>query len=228
MAILGNNLSNAGTPGYKQDVDAVGAFPKLMLARLNANGNSAGQVGPVGTGAGLREEKLDLAQGKLAETGKELDLALAGRGFFAVQTPDGVRYTRDGAFQRSPDGQLVTAKGYQVLGEGGPIALPEGPVSIAADGAVSVGGQQVGKLQVTDFPDGTQLDKAGDNLLAAQGGAAAQQVEVKQGLLEGSNFDAVNEMVDLMAASRAYQTSAQMLQITDGTLQQAVSDIGKV
>jgi flagellar basal body rod protein FlgG len=81
---------------------------------------------------------------------------------------------------------------------------------------------------VTDFPDGTQLDKAGSNLISAQGGAAAQRAEVKQGSLENSNFDAVNGMVDLMAASRAYQTSAQMLQITDGTLQQAVSDIGKV
>jgi flagellar basal-body rod protein FlgF len=140
MAILGNNLSNATTPGYKQDVDAVGAFPKLLLTRMNANGKPAGQVGGVGTGAGLRQEQLDLAQGQISQTGKELDVALAGRGFFAVQTPDGVRYTRDGSFQRSADGTLVSAQGYPVLGQGGPITLPAGAVTIDSHGAVSVAG----------------------------------------------------------------------------------------
>ncbi len=228
LGILGNNLANASTPGYKQDVDAVASFPQLLLSRIRDTGQSIGLVGPVGTGAGLREETLDLRQGHLVDTAKPLDLALVGPGFFAVQTPEGVRYTRDGSFSRDSNGQLVTAQGYPVLGETGPITLPDGDPVVKPDGTIAVNNQPVARLRLLDFPQGTELKKTGDNLLTADGATPATQASVSQFTLEASNFDPVNGMIDLMAASRAYETNQRLLQIQDQTLERAVNDVGRV
>ncbi len=228
MSIMGNNLSNSSTPGFKQDVASVGPFPRLLLSRLVDGGQVAARVGAVGTGAGLREVSLDLHQGMLAESGKDLDLALDGAGFFALQAPDGVRYTRAGSFSRDADGQLSSSHGYPVLGEGGPILLPNGPVRVQTDGTVYVGEERVSRVQVIDFPAGTQFRKTGSDLLQADGGTEVTTANVRQFSLEASNVDPVNLMVDLMSASRAYESSQRLLQIQDQTLERAVNDVGRV
>lgn len=228
MTMMANNLVNAGTPGYKQDLTSVGRFPQLMLSRVVDGGRSAGSIGTVGTGAGVRESIIDLNQGDLADSQHELDMAIIGPGFFVVETPDGPRYTRDGSFNRAPDGTLVSADGHPVLGEGGPIVLPLGEVSVYSDGSIEVDDAAVGRLQIVDFPPEARFEKLGNNLLFAEGATPLEDRTVRQFTLELSNVDSVQAMIELMAASRAYETSQRLIQIQDQTLERAVNDVGRL
>lgn len=226
IAAMANDLANSDTPGYKRDLGVIGAFPSLLLSRLS--GGASAPVGKVGTGAGVTEMRLDLGQGSLTDSPRDLDLAIMGRGFFVVQTPQGTRYTRDGNLSRAPDGRLVNARGHRVQGADGDIVLPDGPVSVRADGALLVAGQEVGRLQVVSFPEAASLKKEGLSLVQAQGATPTDEAQVVQFSLERSNVDSVQLMVDLMVASRTYETNQRVLQIQDETLQRAVTEVGRV
>ncbi len=222
---VSNNLANLNTPGYRQDVTSLRESPGLDISRL-----FDGQVTPLGAlGTGVATEigGIDLSQGPLLDTGNPLDLSISGPAFFAVQTPEGVRYTRDGSFSRSAEAILVNASGYPVLGEGGPIHLGDGDVVVNGDGTVLVGGQEVGRLLLTEFQPG-QLRKVGTNLFEAQGaGQAAANSAVNQGFLEMSNVDVAQAVVDMMAAARSYEASLRLLQMQDEILSKSVNDVGR-
>ena len=132
LDVVANNIANINTTGYKAD----GALFEEYLASGANTGSSSSRVSFV------RDRGLwhDMSQGAVEHTGNPLDIALDGKGFLAVQTPNGVRYTRNGALQVNPTGQLVTSDGYQVLGDGGPIVLQptDSRISISRDGSVSV------------------------------------------------------------------------------------------
>ncbi|MGE5554154.1 MAG: flagellar basal-body rod protein FlgF [Betaproteobacteria bacterium] len=234
--VIANNLANAATDGYKRDELVEESFPALLLRRFNDPAGPATLpagyppvVGPLNLGAVATETATDWAAGPLTETGNPLDLAIAGEGMFAVQTPNGVRYTRDGAFTRNGQGQLVTESGFPVLGEQGPLALGNGEVSVAPDGTVSVDGQMVGRLLVIRFPHGG-LVKEGGNLFAAA--AAGEPVDsettVQQGFVERSNVNTVREMIGLIASVRSYEANQRLIQMEDELLQKAVTEVGRV
>lgn len=231
--IIANNLANALTPGYKQDISAASDFSNFFIVEQGVDGpNVSAEVGSLGTGTELDDIRLDLTQGDLVETGNPLDLAISGPGYFVVQTPNGVRYTRDGSFYRDALGRLVKADGALVLGQNGPISVGDGDVLVEGDGAVVVDGELVDHLRIADFGPEMIMYKLGNNyFLPADTNAqelAPRGTVVNQGFLEQSNVDVTRAMVEMMAAMRSYEASQKMVQLQDQTLEQAVNDIARV
>jgi flagellar basal-body rod protein FlgG len=231
LGVVSNNVANAATPGYKQDrlPDEVGKSIDLMRYAVDAQGRPVGNI-TLGPKVGVSQ--LDLAPGPIQETSNPLDLAIAGSGFFAVQAADGsTRYTRDGGFHADANGALRARDGSAVLDDNSqPIVLPEGDVSVAADGSVQVGASNVAKLQVVDFAAGAQLSKVGNGMFSAPNGVQPQAtngVQLYQGYLEGSNVDMTESMVATMNLVRAYEANQKLLQMQDETLKSTVNEVGK-
>lgn len=224
---LSTNLANIDTPGYKQDESTIRDFQQLFLLRLGHG--QASPVGTLSTAVRWDQPRIDTAQGALVETGRSLDLAIAGTAFFAIQTPDGVEYTRDGRFQLDAQRRLVTADGYPVLGEQGPLVLPPGDVWVEPDGTVLVGDQVIGRLLLVEFPPETQFERGrGNRLRTAAAGTPSQTAGVSQGFLEAANVDLTKTLTDMLAATRSYQLAARTLQLADETLRLAVNSVGRV
>lgn len=224
---LSTNLANIDTPGYKQQDSTIRDFQQLFLLRL-----ADGQASPVGSlSATVRwdQPRVDTRQGALVETGRPLDLAIAGNAFFAVQTADGIEYTRDGRFQLDAQRRLVTAEGYPVLGEQGPLVLPPGDVWVEPDGTVLVGNQVIGRLLLVEFPEDTTFTPvAGNRYRTDAQGVPSQTAGVSQGFIEASNVDLTQTLTDMLAATRSYQLAARTLQLADETLRLAVNSVGRV
>lgn len=232
LSVVSNNLANSQTVGYKQDIVTDRHFQELQLALLHGrSGIGAGEdIGVLGTGPVASPPDLDLAQGALMETGYESDFAIGGPGFFVVQTANGLRYTREGSFERDANNQLVTLDGNLVMGEDGPITLPAGELLAAGDGTIAVDGRVAGRLRVVDFPASTMLRKEGANLIVTDDAAAvpATGMAVYQGYLESSNVDVTQSMVNLIELRHAYSMNARMMQLQDRIIDRSVNDVGRV
>ena len=206
-----SNLANAQTAGYRAEREF---FRSVLLDPLQGNSQLGATVNDFGVMGG---DHLDLAQGVLTPTGNALDLAIEGQGFFAVQTPGGVRYTRDGGFHRGRDGQLVTAAGEPVLSSlSRPIAVPPGEVTVGADGALSVSGGVVAMVGVYTFPQGTQLTPEGTNRYLPPPKVEASlstAANVHQGALEAANEDVIQGSLDLIVMQRQAETMQRALTI---------------
>ncbi len=224
---ISNNLSNATTPGYKAEIGTVEDFRDMLLNRIV--GDDAREVGSLSTAVRLDQPQIDLAQGALVDTGNALDLAIAGDAFFAVRTPDGVQYTRNGSFHLDAQRTLVTSDGLPVLGEDGPITVPEGEIYVDPDGTVRAGGQVAGRLQLIAFDPNAEVQPVGNGRYAIAGqGRPSATAGVSQGFLEQSNVDLTQQMVDMLSASRSYALAQQMFQISDDSLRMTVNDVGRV
>lgn len=226
LDVTANNIANADTTGFKVE--------SLMEAtKLGAPAKDYGVRGPaqfvLDTGVAR-----NFSQGELKKTGSPLDVAITGSGFFQVSTPQGTRYTRDGAFVVDPQGRLVTAQGDAVLDDGGgEIRLdPLQPSpTIATDGTISQGNLRVGRLGVVDFATPGVLSKSGDNLYANTSNAqpsAATKVQLHQGMLEGSNVKPIQEVANLIQISRAYEQVAQLISNVNDLSEQTINRLGKV
>ena len=201
-----SNLANAQTPGYRAEREY---FRSVLLGPDAFDSQLGGTVNDYGL---LGGDRLSMAQGALDQTGNPLDLAIEGQGFFAVETPNGLRYTRDGGFHRARSGQLVTAAGEPVLSaQGKPIPIPPGEVTVGADGAVSVAGGVVATVGVFTFPEGTELTPEGANRYVAPAGAKpalSKSAAVHQGAIEAANENVVEGTLDLIVMQR----QAEMMQ----------------
>lgn len=200
------NLANAQTPGYRAERE----YFRSALLGPDAVGSQLGQT--VNNYGLLGGDRLDMAQGSLVQTGNPLDLAVQGQGFFQVQTANGIRYTRDGSFQRSQTGQLITAKNEPVLSSTGqPIAIPPGEVSVGTNGVVSVAGGAVGTVGVFTFAPNVQLKAEGANRYIAPADATpvlSTDATVHQGSIESANQDVVQGTLNLIMMQR----QAEMMQ----------------
>jgi len=199
---IAHNLANASTAGYKR-----------LTCDLVSGTASAGTGGKSITD----RTTVDFTQGHLVQTGRPLDLALFGKGFFVLETPQGELFTRHGVFQANAQGQLVEASGRTVAGEGGPIVLPpdagEASIRVAADGRVFASGREVGRLRIVEFADPSVLTPAGLNAFRAPRTApqeAAAATTVQQGFQEASNVQIVDELVGLITATRAYEANVRV------------------
>src|SRR5271155_1929739 len=190
-----SNHANAQTAGYRAEREY---FRSVLLDPLDGDSQLGGTVNNFGV---LGGDHLDMGQGVLTATGNPLDLAIEGQGFFAVETPNGVRYTRDGSFHRTRDGRLVTAAGEPVLSSlKQPVPVPPGEVAVGADGALSVAGGTVANVGVFTFPAGTQLVPEGKNRYVAPAKAQpvlATTASIHQGALEAANQDVIQGSLDL-------------------------------
>ena len=243
MRVISNNLANVNTTGFKRDR---ASFEALAYQVVTAPGSASTAETKYATGlnlgTGVRVQgtaRID-TQGAMQTTGNALDMALDGNGYFQVQMPGGqLGYTRAGNFSRSPEGLMVTNEGYQVMPG---ITIPEGATSITvgSDGTVSatIPGQteasQIGQIQIAAFPNSAGLQAVGDNYLvetAASGavnlGIAGQdgRGNIRQGMLEGSNVNVVEELVDMIETQRAYEVNSKMIQATDEMMKNAAQTL---
>ena len=218
---IANDLANASTTGYKADRSSQASFGDLLLQ----NSATGATIGPLGLGAHIAEIRTDLSQGALRQTGEPLDVALSGDGFLAVQTPNGVRYTRDGELALGTNGQLVTSAGLPVLGTNGrPITIGgTDDLTIAPDGTVKDGNRVAGTIAVVSL---TGAQKQGDTLYTGTPGARPAGTQLVQGSLEGSGVDPVRTMVDMIASLRAFESSQRVIHAIDDTLGKAVTSVG--
>ncbi len=231
MDVVTNNLANATTAGYKEDTLLTRSFADMMVDRLNdpAIVGTPSEVGLLNTGIHVDMISTSFASGVLEETGRTADLALEGAGFFAVETPEGERYTRSGQFQVSASGELTTLNGNRVLGQNGPIRVSGEDFSVSGDGTVqSAAGSD--RLRLVSFADTGVLRKEGNGLYAAFGGTplADAGTRVRQGTLESSNVDMASQMVDMIEISRNHELNQRIVRMMDEKLGKSVSEIGRL
>lgn len=224
--IIADNMANVRTPGFKEELAGLRTFPSMLIER--AGTATPAVLGSLGTGVVVDPVTRLNLEGSLRSTGVRTDLALTGRGYFAVQTPQGVRYTRNGRFQLGANGILQTADGYPVVGLNGVIGPLTGNFTVGADGTVTDGGKTVGKIRMADIPAGA-LIREGDSLYASSRGTVpALGVGVHQGYLETSNVDVAGQMVDMISVMKSYEANQKVIQTEDSTLNKAVNEVGKV
>lgn len=230
LELVANNLANLGTAGYRGQE---ATFRSLLAGSGSVAWNPVNSaINDFGVLGGSR---LDLSSGNLNATGNPLDLGIAGKGFFVVQTDyqskQGVLYTRNGGFHRTPEGKIVTAQGDAVMGEQGPIALPNGAVAVSTDGTISVNGAVVAKLRLAEFSPRTNLTAAGNALYSAPEGSAlpAASTSIREGMLEDSNVSPVEAVVQLIAIQRNAEMMQRALTLFDSQFNQtAVQDLPRV
>lgn len=229
--VIANNLANVNTVGYKKDETVVKEFESMMLRRIN-DGPQEPEIGELGRGSIVDDIRTIPNQGSIRQTGNTYDLCIEGPGYFAVETPRGERYTRNGSFTRSIDGELVTMEGMRVLAEGGaPVLIPDGAVvTIGARGEITVDDEQVATLRFVEFEDPLSLLKEGENLYAAQENLRGRPATgmIAQGALEASNVNVVSEMIKMISAQRAYETNSKAVTTQDSLLDKAVNEVGRV
>lgn len=236
--VISNNLANINTAGFKR---SRANFQDLMYQQLTPAGseNSAGNQVPVGIqiGLGVRTAGVErvFLQGSYQNTGNALDLAIEGRGFFQVQLPNGeTAYTRGGSLSIDSLGQIVTQDGYPLQPA---LTVPADALSInvSADGTVSAvqpgnTTSVLGQVQLADFPNAGGLTSLGHSLFQESQGSGSPIIgtpgesglgTISQGTLEMSNVNAVEEMVNLIAAQRAYEMNSKAIQAADEMLQSA-------
>ncbi len=203
MAVIANNIANAETTGY-------GTEKMLFDDYLVPEGNKR----KVAFTQDYNTHR-NLEQGKMKQTGNQLDMAIMGKGYFVVDTPNGPRYTRAGNFQIDGNGILVTPEGYPVLGEGGEqiqFQEEDTKVEIREEGFIIVDGEDRGRIEVVDIPNEQLMEKVGKSLYKTdQAALPIENPVVAQGVLEGSNVEPVIEITDMMMTMRRVGNTSQFI-----------------
>lgn len=238
---ISNNLANVSTPGYKREGVTIESFPQMFLMQQGRPGYGKRLIlpgvpkiiGSMETGA-RANTFTDFAPGAVKETENPSDLSIIGPGFFSLSAPAGdnpdrVCYTRKGMFKVDPEGYL-TVNGYRVLGEAGAIQVGNGDFTVKPDGTVEAGGALVDKLKLVEFDDVAALRKESDGFFVNPGveGRAAGESTVRQGFLEMSNVNTVDQMIDLAKVTRAYEANQRLIQSHDEILSKAVNQVGSL
>lgn len=203
-----HNMANVNTVGYKRIVNS---FTK-SLAQQDLSGDDETSLADLAPA-------IDFSQGlSLQQTGRSLDVAMYGKGFFVVETADGPLYTRNGSLQINQNGQMVDSQGRIVSGEGGPITVPGdiavSQIHIGGDGSVGAADRKLGQIKMVSFSDEKKLEPAGDNCFKAPQSLTAvnaENVTVRQGYLESSNVNIVEELVDMIMVSRLYESNMKFM-----------------
>ncbi|SVB45165.1 uncharacterized protein METZ01_LOCUS198019 [marine metagenome] len=215
--LVSNNLANINTTGYKRDV----MFTD-MLDVIDTNYDN-------------KNVKTEFSQGTMKETGNPLDIAFSGRGFFVIENNGDEYYTRDGHFTVNSIGNLTTAEGFNVMGQGGIINVSTdgsktGDFEISKLGEIFVNDEYIDMLKIVDFEDYIQLSKEGVNLFSANDNLKSYEPEmymVFQRHLEGSNVNSVDEMVELISLQRNFESTQKAVRTLDEALGKAANDIGR-
>ncbi len=235
LDVISNNLANVDTAGYKKYITVSKSFSELLLRRTEADGvyqNSFGSadvapiIGKLGLGVETNENFTDFEQGSFRSTNSNTDLALSGNGFFAVQTPNGERYTRNGNFLLGKEGLLVTKDGYPLMGENGYIRIEDSNITINEDGMIySKSGDFIDRVKVVRFDNERYLKKMGNSLWTSNdisGDAyiaeGNERPKMMQGYMETSNVNVVNEMVKMIEVNRAYEANQKTIQSEDSMM----------
>jgi flagellar basal body rod protein FlgG len=220
LDLLANNVANASTGGYKADREFYSLY-------------AAPEAQDSATMPLIERPWIDMSQGLVHETGNPLDVALTGKGFFAVDGPTGPLYTRNGNFRLAGDGKLITSDGYSVRGAGAPFRLDGSrSVDISADGTIRQNGLVVGKLEIVDFSSTAGLSKQGNNYLRIGDPAvklsAPSGLSVEQGRLEASNTGSAESAVRLVNVMRQFEMLQKAAQLGADMSRQAIEQVARV
>lgn len=245
---IANNLANVNTTGFKKDRqvfseylstyerpdmhNTVPRIPASIESFYDMQGGDNAYVNPAGTFTNFE-------QGLLRSTGSAMDIAIEGKGFFEVATPEGVRWTRNGALQVDGNGVLTTKEGHAVLraGQGDPaqraIQVTGRNITISQAGEIFDGGNNVGKLALVEFGNADELQKQGSSLYALKANAVggpvtAREAKIHQGFVEGSNVNVVEEMTDMITANRVFEATQQAIKGHDQMDDKLINTVGKV
>ena len=206
---IANNMANSNTNGFKKDIIS---FSEALETQSNSS--------------------TDFSQGPTRFTGSELDVALSSKGFFKIETSNGIRYTRDGAFSVNAEGFLVTANRDVVMGENGPITVEGGEVHIGRDGQVMVNNESVDKILVVDFDEPQLLRKEGFSYYSYQGEnigiSTVPDAEIQQKYLESSNVNPTQEIIEMIQTYRSFEAVEKGIQYIDALTNEMVNDFGTV
>lgn len=233
QTVLANNLANVDTPGFK--LDRVAFIERLNASRTKGTaGTRVPSLDQMTGGVFETPTHIDFSQGPFVSSGSRFDVAIQGDGFLRVKTKDGVRVTRDGRLEPDKDGTLrhVASGGAVLDTQGRPIVVDPsmtGAIKIDSTGRVQQGENDAGQIGLVDFVDRQRLQKEGENLFSTDG--ARQKPgggEFRQFFHEGSNVEPVTALVDMIAASRAYQLNASMLSLQDESLGRTVNELGRI
>jgi flagellar basal-body rod protein FlgG len=217
MDIFAQNVANANTPGYKKERVS---FKDYIIPVDNKR-----DLLPDGrVMADLSKSIIDFSSGTIQRTGNSLDLAINGEGFFALEEG---RYTRNGNFMISSDGYLATKDGVKVLGDGGPIAVQGGSIDISPSGEVIVDAVPVGKVKIVNFPDTGVLKKLSGGMFATAESGDTVNAQVSQGFLEQSNVNAIQEMIQVMEATREFESYQKIIHSFDEAASKTINEMGK-
>jgi flagellar basal-body rod protein FlgF len=217
---LAGDIANVSTAGYKaerqttEQADRPDFGDALKSAIDVTNGDT----------------RIDFRPGGIAPTGRDLDLAIEGKGFFELDTPSGPRYTRDGRFMRRADGLLTTMDGDAVRGTAGPITVPKGPLTVDPDGAIRSDGNVVGSIKVVDFATPDTLVKEGAYRFRNEGPAPNQtkSAEVRGGALEQSNVSSIDRVVELTSVLRSFEALQKAVTLLANDVDgRAISELGR-
>jgi len=241
MDVLSNNLANADTIGFKKEGATSQSFDSLLVDKIKDDSEyirQARRIGKINPGVKVGEGYTDYSQGSFQVTNNTYDLAIGGKGFFTVEFTNkagetSTLYTRDGNFDVTNDGYLVTTDGDYVLGKGGnKIKIdPTQDVVFNEAGEIYQNDKKVAQLQLTDFEDYNYLEHYGENYYTPVEGATltdATDCSINQGYLEVSNVSIVSEMVQMISVSRQYEANQKIIQTYDSSLEIAVNQLGKV
>jgi flagellar basal-body rod protein FlgG len=219
--LISQNLSNAGTNGYKGD--------RLFMRRLSEALRDRAIRGEKTEAEAVVQT--DYSQGVLVETHNPFDLALEGEGYFEIHTPRGPRYTRNGAFSITGTGELCTVDGHSVAGHGGIVRVGDGDFAVDDGGVAFVDGAAVGRLKIVSIENKDALVREGNSLFRLREGSPGilreEECRVHQGCLEKSNVNMLKEMVEMMTTFRRYETTMKAIQIQSGTIDRAINEVGK-
>ena len=224
--VTANNLANINTPGFKGS----NVFQKMVQQRID---------GQMVTKA-VPQQQVDMQQGVLEPTGNPLDFGIKGKGFFVVENSEGAQLTRDGRMHFNSNGFLVDENGSRVMGDSGPIHMPEylkatgrggdeANLEVADDGTIRLDGEVFDRLRIVQVEDTSQLQRRGSNYLSAPEGAMIDDPSSKimQGYYESSNVDPLNEMVDMMKTTKMFESQQRAMTTTDQMMGRATQQLGK-
>lgn len=249
LEVLTNNLANSATTGYKKEAMVAQAFDERLAIKIKDTSiflNRPEGIGYISLGAKVGETYTNWDQGAFQVTDKPSDVAIGGKGFFAIAFTNkagetSIKYTRDGAFTIDSDGYFRTSDGDYVLNQDGALSSnnseenylqidPSLPFSIAADGTITQDGEEVDTLGIIDIADYDYINKYGENLYDLIDGGEIIETDAvaQQGMLEASNVNVVDEMVHMIQIARAYEAGQKIIQTEDSTLDKTVNQVGHV
>jgi flagellar basal-body rod protein FlgF len=224
LEVVANNVANLNTNAFKGESTVF----EEHLVRTQSADKTARKLSFVRDIATVR----DVTEGRVAQTGSPLDLAISGQGYFAVSTADGERYTRNGHFEIGPDGKVVNGQGHELLSSDGStfsLEPTEGQISVARDGSFSTNLGLKGKVKLVTFADEQEMKKVGESLYGTdQKPEAATKSGILQGSIEQSNVQPVLEVTKMMDLVQTYEQVTQAMNQADDLNKEAVKELGQV
>ena len=225
MDIISQNVVNSATPGYRRALPSSQNFEAVLQ-----NSALPGAAHDIGIELPMVASVLDTTTGSVKSTGRPLDIAISGDGYFELTTPNGVAYTRAGNFRLDDSGRLVSEEGFAVNGRGGDIVLNGKAPLISADGTISDGDTKIGQIKVVRFEKKERMETQGNGLLMPlnrEANTTDSNAQLQVGYIENANVVPLNEMVNMLETSRHFESQQKLFQGYDEVLSSAIQKLGQ-